>query len=171
MYLVAALAWVLLLRNEMYACTFTSGCSKEDPPKNKKNYWNWHIRKAQARNAKKINVESETLIRLEFLCYWMQTCWMSGDNLLSLLVKTTSGLKENANNQGNSAQGLERNGNHIAVKASSTVYDRISNTDEKDKNMEMNSARKLRWGVEMKLFKTQINSTVEIIINRFDNQK
>lgn len=68
---------------------------------------------------------------------------MSGDNLLSLLVKTTSNLKENANNQVNSAQGLERNGNHIAVKAS-TMYEKISNTDEKDKNMERNSARKLR---------------------------
>lgn len=63
---------------------------------------------------------------------------MSGDNLLSLLVKTTSDLKENANNQGNPAQGLERNGNHIAVKASSTVCEEISNRDEKDKNMERN---------------------------------
>lgn len=69
---------------------------------------------------------------------------MSGDNLLSLLVKTTSDLKENENNQGNAAQGLERNGNHTAVKASSTVYEKISNTDEKDKNMERNWARKLR---------------------------
>lgn len=68
---------------------------------------------------------------------------MSGDNLLSLLVKTTSDLKENANNQGNPAQGLERNGNRIAVKAS-TMYEKISNTDEKDKNMERNSARKVR---------------------------
>lgn len=68
---------------------------------------------------------------------------MSGDNLLSLLVKTSSDLKENANNQVNPAQSLERNGNHIAVKAS-TMYEKISNTDEKDKNMERNSARKLR---------------------------
>lgn len=68
---------------------------------------------------------------------------MSGDNLLSLLVKTSSDLKENASNQVNPAQGLERNGNHIAVKAS-TMYEKISNTDEKDKNMERNSARKLR---------------------------
>lgn len=68
---------------------------------------------------------------------------MSGDNLLSLLVKTSSDLKENANNQVNPAQGLERNGNHIAVKAS-TMYEKISNTDEKEKNMERNSARKLR---------------------------
>lgn len=68
---------------------------------------------------------------------------MSGDNLLSLLVKTTSDMKENASNQVNSAQGLERNERNIAVKAS-TMYEKISNTDEKDKNMERNSARKLR---------------------------
>lgn len=68
---------------------------------------------------------------------------MSGDNLLSLLVKTTSDRKENASNQVNSAQGLERNERNIAVKAS-TMYEKISNTDEKDKNMERNSARKLR---------------------------